>query len=143
MLLKQTPTVLVLHTHLLSGGLQPIVFSRGHTVQYPLLVQFTLRACIQLGTRLMFVLFRQYGSNAIPVPNSSAADRLSYLHKELQEKVHCSHNISAVTHSLTHSLTHYQLQDFMYDDLWILYYRWYCVTTPSLRYSKDRVRYAW
>lgn len=35
----------------------------------------------------LWPLCRLYGENAIPVPNSSAADRLSYLHKELQEKV--------------------------------------------------------
>lgn len=32
-------------------------------------------------------LYRQYGENAVPIPNSSTADKLSYLHKELQEKV--------------------------------------------------------
>ena len=36
---------------------------------------------------LCVCVYRLYGENAIPVPNSSAADRLSYLHKELQEKV--------------------------------------------------------
>jgi hypothetical protein len=30
---------------------------------------------------------KHYGENAVPIPNSSTADKLSYLHKELQEKV--------------------------------------------------------
>lgn len=42
---------------------------------------------------------RQYGENAVPIPNSSTADKLSYLHKELQEKV-----INLTLHTLVYNM---------------------------------------
>jgi hypothetical protein len=44
---------------------------------------------------------KHYGENAVPIPNSSTADKLSYLHKELQEKVYFICLIASFTFSLS------------------------------------------
>ena len=50
---------------------------------------FSNHGCfIMPGTQQPIIVYRQYGENAITVPNPSAAERLSYLHNEMVVHLH-------------------------------------------------------